>query len=129
MGKFCQFLTELSVLDTSLFSFQDDNFSNYQWIFTKLGVCIDIVETRFGIVDGQISSIFDSYLPMTRQYFHFQTMTLVNINGFSPNLICALILWRYALGLLIAKFRPFLTELSACNTSLFYFQDNNLSKS
>ena len=48
---------------------------------------------------------------------------------FSPNLIRALILWRSALGLLMGKFRPFLTELSACNTSVFYFQDNNLSKS
>ena len=25
-------------------SFPDDNLSNYQWIFTKLGMCIDIVE-------------------------------------------------------------------------------------
>ena len=63
----------------SVFSFLDDNFSKYQWIYTKLGI--------------------------------------------------ALILWRSALGLLMGKFRPFLTELSACNTSVFYFQDNNLSKS
>ena len=62
-------------------------------------------------------------------FFHFWTITLVNINEFSPNLICALILWRSALGLLMDEFRPFLTELSARNTSVFYFQDNNLSKS
>ena len=61
-------------------------------------------------------------------YFHFWTIALVNINGFSPNLICALILLRSALGLLMGKFSLFLTELSACNTSVFYFQDNNLSK-
>ena len=41
-------------LDTSA-----DNFSKCQWIFTKLGVCIKIVEIWFGIVNGQISSIFD----------------------------------------------------------------------
>ena len=31
--------------------------SKYQWIFTKLGICIDIVEIWFGIANGQISSI------------------------------------------------------------------------
>ena len=29
----------------------------------------------------------------------------------------------------MGKFCLFWTELSACNTSIFYFQDNNLSKS
>ena len=40
-----------------LLSFPDDNLSRYQWIFTKLGMCIDIVEIWFGIVNGPISSI------------------------------------------------------------------------
>ena len=39
-------------------SFPDDNLSKYQWIFTKLGMCIDIVEIWFGIANGQISSNF-----------------------------------------------------------------------
>ena len=39
------------------FSFPDDNLSQYQWIFTKLGMCIDIVEIWFGIANWQISSI------------------------------------------------------------------------
>ena len=26
------------------FSFPDDNLSKHQWIFTKLGMCIDIVD-------------------------------------------------------------------------------------
>ena len=59
MGKFHQFVTELSACDTSLFSFLEDNFSIYQWSFNKFGVCIDIVEICFGIEDGQILSIFD----------------------------------------------------------------------
>ena len=42
-----------------IFSFPDDNLSKYQWIFTKLGMCIDIVEIWFGIAIVQISSIFD----------------------------------------------------------------------
>ena len=66
--------------------------SKCQWIFTKIGVCIDIMDIWFGIVNEHISSFFDSYLPATAPYFHFRMITLVNINGFSPNLICALIL-------------------------------------
>ena len=31
------------------FSFPDDNLSKQQWIFTKLGMCIDIMEIWFGI--------------------------------------------------------------------------------
>ena len=62
MGKFCQFLTELSARDTPIFSFLDDNLSKHQWIFSKLGMCIDIVESWFGIANGQIWSIFDGVI-------------------------------------------------------------------
>ena len=61
------------------FSFPDDNLSKHQWNFTKLGMCIDIVEIWFGIANGQISSIFlRSYLPETRPYFRFRTIFWVN---------------------------------------------------
>ena len=40
------------------FSFPDDNLSKHQWIFNKLGMCIDIVDMWFGIANGQISSNF-----------------------------------------------------------------------
>ena len=40
------------------FSFPDDNLSKHQWIFTKFGMCIDIVEIWFGIANGQILSNF-----------------------------------------------------------------------
>ena len=43
MGKFRQFLTELSARHTSVFSFTNDNLSKYQSVFTKLGVCFDIM--------------------------------------------------------------------------------------
>ena len=46
----------------SVFSFPDDSFSKYQWIFAKLGMCIDIAEIWFGIANGQISSIFDGII-------------------------------------------------------------------
>ena len=61
MGKFSHFLTELSAHNTFvfLFAFLDDNFSIYQCIFTKLGMCIDIVKICIGIANGRISFIFD----------------------------------------------------------------------
>ena len=37
--------------------------------------------------------------------FRFRMITWVNINGFSSNLVCALILWRSGLGLLMGKFQ------------------------
>ena len=40
-------------------SFSDANMSKHQWIFTKFGMCIDIVEIWFWIANGQISSNFD----------------------------------------------------------------------
>ena len=57
------------------FSFLVDNVSKCQQIFTKLGMCIDIVETCFGIANGQIMSTFDSYLPATHAYFRFRMIT------------------------------------------------------
>ena len=50
----CLLYVRLSVC----FLFPDDNLSKHQRIFTKLGICIDIVEIWFGIANGQISSIF-----------------------------------------------------------------------
>ena len=78
----------LSGVRQSVFSFPDDNLSKCQWIFTKLGVCIDIVEIWLGTVNGQILSVFDRDLPMIRPYFHFRMINLVNINGFSPIGVC-----------------------------------------
>ena len=40
------------------FSFPDDNLSKHQWTFTKLGMCIDIVEIWFGIANGQTFTEF-----------------------------------------------------------------------
>ena len=59
MGKFRQILTELSARDTPIFLFPGDYLSIRQWIFTKLGTCIDMKEVWFGIANGQISSMFD----------------------------------------------------------------------
>ena len=41
-------------------------------------------------------SVHPSVVPIwVYQYFHFRTITWANISGFSPNLVCALILWRW----------------------------------
>ena len=70
LGKFCQFLTQLSARDAPIFSFPDGNLSKRQWIFTKLGMCIDIVDIWFGFANGQISSIFDGVIcPRQAQIF------------------------------------------------------------
>ena len=47
----------LFVVHPSIFSFPDNYLSKCQWIFTKICVCIDIVEIRLGTANGQISSI------------------------------------------------------------------------
>ena len=76
MGNFRQFLTELSVHNTTIFWFLDINFSKGQWIFMKLGMCIDIVEICLGIANVQISSIFsENCLTTTHPYFCFRTIT------------------------------------------------------
>ena len=70
MGKFHQF--ELSVRQTSVFSFWADNLSKYQWIFAKLGMCIDIMKIWLGIANGKFSSIFGSVIcPLHGRIFVF----------------------------------------------------------
>ena len=59
--------------------------------------------------------------------FRFRMITWININGFSPNLVCALILWS-GLGLLMGKFRQILTAICPRHAHIFSFPDDNLSK-
>ena len=82
------------------------------------------MEIWFGIINWQILSIFDSYLLAVHRYFHSQMITLVNISGFSPSLVCVLILSRPGFGLLMGEF---LTELSARDMCLFSFLKDNFS--
>ena len=48
--------------------------------------------------------------------------------GFSPNLLYALTLRRSGLGLLMGKFRQIVMELSAQDTPIVLFPDDNFSK-
>ena len=87
------------------------------------------MEIWFGIANGQSSSIFDRVIGPPRVcIFRFRTITLVSFYGFAPNLVCALILWRSGLVLLMGKFRQFLTGLSARHTFIFLLPDDTLSK-
>ena len=58
------------------FSFPDDNLSKHQWIFTKFGMCIDIVEIWFGIANGQTSSIFHGVI-CPRQMAGYYSLTFL----------------------------------------------------
>ena len=95
-----------------IFSFLDDNVSKCQWIFTKLGICIDIVEICIDIANGQISSNFcQRHAPI----FSFPDDNMSKFQGNLTKLGNALIWRKSGLGLLMGKFRQFLTELSACD--------------
>ena len=48
--------------DMLIFLFPDDNLSIHQWFFTKLGMCIDVVEIWFGIANWLISANFDGFI-------------------------------------------------------------------
>ena len=49
MGKYHHFFA----CHMSVFSFPDNNLSKYQWFFTKLGVCIDVVEIGLRLIMGK----------------------------------------------------------------------------
>ena len=52
----CVFIC-LSVICPSVFLFQDINFSICQWIFTKLGMCIDILEICLRMLLGKFGQL------------------------------------------------------------------------
>ena len=86
----------------SIFSSPDDNLSKNQWIFTKLGVYVDIMEIWFGIANRQILSVWTELSASNTSIFRFLDNNLSKyqwiftkleqINGFSPNFLCTLIL-------------------------------------
>ena len=51
--------------------------------------------------------------------FSFPDDNLKNINGFSRNLVCALILLRSGSGFLIGEFRQFLTVICSRHVHIF----------
>ena len=107
----------------SVFRFQMITWVNINGFSPNLVCALILWRSGLGLLMGKFC-----YLPETHPFFLFRMITWVNVNGFSPNLVCALILWRSGLGLLMCKFRQILMELSAQDTPVFTFQDDNLSK-
>ena len=116
----------LSVRPSVHFSFPDNNLSKHQWIFTELGMCIDIVQICLGMLMAKFRQFLTEL--SARPYFRFQTITSVNNKGFSPKLLYALTLRRSGLGLLMGKFCQIFMELSARDTPILSFPDDNFSK-
>ena len=81
-----------------------DNFREYQWIFTKLGVCIDIVEIWFGIADGQISTVFSRprWLSWMRRPTGDQ-----EVAGSTPAEVGNILSWRLIMKYILRSFSPF----------------------
>ena len=112
-----------------LVRFRMINWVNINGISPNLVCSLILWKSSLELQMGKFIRFWHNYLPVTHLYFCFQTITWVNVCGFSPNLVYALISWKSALGLLMDIFRQFFTVLSACNRSVFLFQDNKLSGS
>ena len=67
------------VVHSSVIPFPDDNFNKCEWIFPKLGVCIDIMEIWIGIANGQIFSIFDKVTSQQHSNYLFTFLFKVGI--------------------------------------------------
>ena len=90
-------------------------YNHFTFLFTHDGFSSIFIPHPM-IVARYYGSMLDVLVSVHRSYicpslFRFLMITWVNIEWFSPNLVCALILWRSGLGLLMGKFRQILTEL------------------
>ena len=54
---------------------------------------------------GKFRQFLTKFSARDTSVFLFTKITLVNLNGFSSDLMCTLLLWRSALGLLMGEFR------------------------
>ena len=73
-------------MSPSVFLFQEDTLSKFQWIFTKLGVCIHIVETGSGLLIGKFCQVLTViYLPhvcagvLSFQSFYLNIVILITV--------------------------------------------------
>ena len=117
-----------SYVRPSVFRFRMITWVNINGFSPNLVCALILWRSGLGLLMGKFRQILRSYLPETRPYFRFRTISWVNNKGFSPNLLYALTLKRSGLGLLMRKFCQFFTELSARDTPIFSFPDDNLSK-
>ena len=61
--------------------FPDGNLSKYQWIFTKLGMYIDIVEIGLGLLMGKFHQILTELSVRDTPLFSFQDNNLCKYQG------------------------------------------------
>ena len=69
----------------SIFSLPDDNLRKCRWIFTKLGLCLDIVEIWLGIANGQILIELSAHYMIVVGYYDFTFIFAVGIVVFVLN--------------------------------------------
>ena len=97
----CLLLVSSPFVASGRFYFQIVAFLGYLHLYTSrhtiVAVCYGF--TLVVRVSVRLSAVRPSF--RFRTYFRFRTITWVNINWFSPNFVCALILWRSGLGLLL----------------------------
>ena len=74
---------ELPAQDTPIFSFTDDNLRKLQWIFTKLDMCIDIVEIGLRLLMGKFRQILTELSARNKPIFSFPDDNLSKYRDFN----------------------------------------------
>ena len=112
MAKCRQFLTELSARDTSVFSLLADNFGNINGFSPNLVCALILWRSALGLLMGKFHLFLKELFARSTSVFYFQDNNLSKSQWiFTKFDMCIYILWRAALGLLIGKFRQFLTRV------------------
>ena len=78
------------------FKFPGDNWSKHQWIFTKLGMCIDIVKIYLGIANGQISSSFTELSARHTTMAGYYSLTFLLFTEYKPMEHMQILMARYS---------------------------------
>ena len=125
--KISTFLVEKEILylmhSICLCSFQNSYGESKANILTRLDKCAvgDCILRYFYTLPHNSGWLlwFHVGRPCVRPSICFWMITWVNLNGFSPNLVCALILWRSDLGLLMGKFRQIFTVICSRHAHIF----------
>ena len=88
--------------------FPGDNLRKHQWIFIKLGMCIDIVEIWFEIANGQILSNLAKL--SAQDIFLFPEDNLSKFQGILTKLGTHIDIKEIWFGIAMGKFHQCLTE-------------------
>ena len=128
LTSMCLFIHLSGVCTSVGILFSDDNLSKHQWILTKLGMCIDIMDILLRIANKQIWLIFSRVYTRHTSIFFSLDDNLSKYQWIFTKLNMCIYNVEIWFGIANGKFRQFLTELSARRTSVFSFPDDNLNK-